>query len=222
MLNTFLLDSWSFFKIHIVIIAAIILPITIPVEIITTLYQHFSVSEELVLSDLMFPLLVDSIFYPVYTIALIFYISSVVSDKSSDVKALWGLGIKLWLPFMIYSILTGFVITIGLILLIIPGLIYTARYAFAAFYLLLNENSPVDAMKNSWHQTKDYLWIILGGYIVITVLLFTPFYFISQFFTQGSTAMLIFEIITNIIFSVLHAFYTIFSFRVYEHAVNKT
>lgn len=221
MLTTFLLDSWSFFKRHIITIATIVLPITIPFEIITTLQQNSINTEELVLADLLLPLLIDSMVYPVYTIAIIFYISSVVADKRIDIKTLWGHGIKFWLPFMIYSIASGIIITIGLILFIIPGLIYIARYAFAPFDLILNENTPFDAMKNSWHTAKDYLWIILGGYIVITVILFSPFYFASQLFTQGSAAMLIFEIISNIALSVLHVMYTVFSYRVYEYAINE-
>ena len=221
MLTKFLLDSWSFFRRHVIMISAIVLPIAVPFEILTTFQQNSINTEELVLADLLLPLLIDSIVYPVYTIAIIFYISSVFSGKSSDIKTLWSLGIKYWLPFMIYSIASGVIITIGLILFIIPGLIYTARYAFAPFDLLLNESPPFDAMKNSWHTAKDHLWLILGGYIVITVILFSPFYFASQLFTQGSTEMLIFEIISNIILSVLHVMYTIFSYRVYEYAMNE-
>ncbi len=221
MLNTFLIDTWSFFKIHIVTILIIILPVTIPVELITALHQYFTAEDDVVFQNLIFPLLLNSMAYPIYTIAIIFYISSVISGNQKNIKTLWNLGIEYWLPFMIYSILSGIVITIGLVLFIIPGLLYTARYSFSAFDLLLNKNTPLNAMKNSWHETKDYIWIILGGYITITVFLFSPFFFISQLFTPDSTELLIFEIISNIILSVLHVLYTIFSFRVYEYAINK-
>ena len=78
MLTKFLLDSWSFFRRHVIMISAIVLPIAVPFEILTTFQQNAINTEELVLGDLLLPLLIDSIVYPVYTIAIIFYISSVV------------------------------------------------------------------------------------------------------------------------------------------------
>jgi uncharacterized membrane protein len=84
--------------------------------------------------------------------------------------------------------------------------------------LLLNQSKPLDAMKKSWDITKDYMWVILGGYVVITLIFYVPYYLIASFFDEASMAYWLLDTSSNIIYSVLAALYTIFAFRIYEFA----
>ncbi len=218
MLKKSLMESWTFFKNHVVAIALIILPIVVPIEILTALYQYFLAGEELELTEQLIPMLIGVIAYPIYAAGLVFFIASVIVGERIDTQTLWRLGAKFWLPYLIMSVLVGFTVVLGFILLIIPGVILAARYAFTEFELLLNELKPIDAMKNSWHITKNYMWVILGGYIVITIVFYAPYYLIVLLFDDASVSYLVFGTASNIIHSVLGAMYTIFSFRVYELA----
>jgi uncharacterized protein UPF0259 len=104
----------------------------------------------------------------------------------------------------------------GFILLIIPGVIFTIRYSFSEFELLLNQSKPLDAMRNSWDTTKDYMWIIFGGYAVITIVLFVPYYLVESLFDESSIFYWVIYTLSNITYSVLSVLYTIFAFRIYE------
>ncbi len=218
MLKKSLTDSWSFFKIHAVAISIIILPIVAPIDILTALYQYFFTSEEFLFSEQVIPMAISFIAYPIYTVGVIFYIASVISGENIGTKTLWKLGAKFWLPYIILSILVGVVVIFGFILLVIPGVIFTIRYAFSEFDLLLNQSKPLDAMRNSWDITKEYMWVILGGYVVITIALYVPYYLVASLFVESSISYWVLDTVLNIAYSVLGVLYTIFAFRVYEHA----
>lgn len=218
MLKTSLMDSWAFFKIHVLAISIIILPIVVPIEVIEALYQYFLASEEFVFFEQIISIAIGFVAYPIYAVGVVFYIASVISGKTIDTKTSWRFGVKFWLPYTILSIFIGIAVMFGFTLLIIPGVIFTVRYAFADFDLLLSQRKPLDAMKNSWAETKDYMWAILGGYVVITLVFYMPYYLIVSLFDEASVAYLLLNSTSNIIYSVLATLYTIFTFRVYQIA----
>lgn len=218
MLKQSLQDSWFFFKNHAIALSIIILPIVVPVEIISVLYQELIAGEEFSWSDQIIPMLISFVAYPVYSVAVIFYIVSAISGERIDTKTLWQLGIKFWLPYFILTAIITVAIIFGLVLLLVPGIILAVRYSFAEFDLLLNKSSPLDAMKSSWNLSKEYMWVILGGLTVITIVLYGPFYLVSVLFDDSSTAFKVFTSVSNMIFAVFYAMYTIFTYRVYELA----
>jgi len=156
--------------------------------------------------------------YPVYTAAVIFYIASIITGENLDTKSLWKLGVKFWVPYMVIIILVGVVVTLGLILLVIPGVILGIRYSFSEFDLLLNQSRPLDAMRNSWVATKEYMWVILGGFVIITIALYAPYYLVASLFDKSSISYWVLNAVSNIAYSVLGVIYTIFIFRVYVFA----
>ena len=218
MLIQLLTDSWLFFKNHIVAISLIILPIVVPIDIFTALYEYFFIGEEYVFSDYVIPMTIGFIAYPIYAVAVIFYISSIISGEYLGTKSLWRLGLKFWMPYMILSLLITLALMAGFILLVIPGIILAIRYSFAEFDLLFNRSNPIDAMTNSWNATREYMWVLFGGLLVISIALYLPYYLILSLFDESSVFYLVLEVVSNIAYSVLAVLYTIFAFRVYEFA----
>ncbi len=222
MLGKSLSDSWAFFRIHGVALAMIVLPIVAPIEILISLYQGFVVSDEFVPAEQAVPMIVSFLAYPVYSVAVVFYIASVISGQSRSTSELWTLGIRYWQPFIILSLLVTIAVMFGLFLLIIPGVIFAVRVAFAEFELLLNDRKPIDAIKIGWAGTREYMWVILGGYAVITVGIYIPLYFLGAAFNEASSVHGIMTTFINIAYQFLAVFYTIFAFRVYDIARTET
>ena len=221
MLEKSLQDSWSFFRTHVVALSMIILPIAIPVSIFSTLYGYSHSGKEALLTDIFVPLIVSSITYPIYTIAVIFYIASIVSGKYLDTTALWRLGFQNWFPYMLLSILVNTLVFFGVILLIIPGVIFAVRCAFAAFELLLNQKKPLDAIESSWHATRDYMWVILGGFLIITIILYLPYLLVYKLISPAGLLYWVWDAISGIIYSVLDVIFIIFAFRIYDFMMSK-
>ncbi len=85
---------------------------------------------------------------------------------NSDEKELFKLGFaKLW-KFFTISLVIGFVIIGGLLLLVIPAVIFGVRYSFARF-LVLDKNLGVkEALKKSSLMVSGKFWKIFGRLIV--------------------------------------------------------
>lgn len=218
MLKQSLQDSWFFLKNHAIALSIIIFPIVIPLEIISVTYQEVIASEELAWSDQIIPIFIGLLAYPVYSVAVIFYIVSAIAGERVETKSLWQLGVKFWLPYFVLTCIAGIAIMIGLVLLLVPGIILAVRYSFSEFDLLLNKSTPLDAMKSSWSLTREYMWVILGGLTIITIALYVPHYLVLSLFDDTSITFKILTSASNIIYAVLEVMYTIFAFRIYELA----
>lgn len=216
MLQSLLLDSVRFFRKHYIPIAMIVLPIFIPLEILDAVYSNYVLKEDSGFLELLPIMFIGLLVSPIYTAGVIFYISSVVAGDAIDTKTSWKLGVKYWMPLFILNVFVGVVVALGFVLLVIPGIILLARYAFAEFELLLNNSLPLDAMKDSWETTRKFIWIILGGYLVIAIVLMVPYYVLDAVLEYLELELGILDNILNIIYSVLAAISTIFTFRVYH------
>lgn len=218
MLKGVLADTWYFFRNHVVVISAIMLPVVVPTEILTKLFQYAHIGKEAGFPELALPVALGFITYPIYMIGIIFYIASVVAGEPVAIKTLWQQSLKYWFPFMALTLMVSLVMIAGFMLLIIPGIIANIRYAFAEFELLFNQRRPLDAMAKSWQDTREYAWVILGGFAIITIILNVPFYLIDSVLDNTGASHWVLEILLSIVYSVLSVFYTIFAFRVYEFA----
>jgi|AntRauTorcE11898_2_1112593.scaffolds.fasta_scaffold01304_1 uncharacterized membrane protein len=78
------------------------------------------------------------------------------------------------------SILTSFIIGIGIVLLIVPGIIFAVRLAFVPYLTTEKRMDAVTAIKTSWEMTRPHAWtiffmgllcipIVLGGILVLGV-----------------------------------------------------
>ncbi len=217
MIQPLLLDSWRFFISHLGVFIWIILPILIPVEIFSAIVSSSVTDDTASTSRLFYLRIIDFLVHPVYAGATIFYIASVINGEPIKTQTAWKAAVKFWLPYMMLSILVGVAVISGLFLFIIPGIILAIRLAFAEFELLLNDKPPFEALTNSWESTQPYMWTILGGYIVISVVLFVPYYAVLVFNDSDSTPSLM-GTMSTLIYSILSVFYTIYSFRVYDLA----
>jgi uncharacterized membrane protein len=71
--------------------------------------------------------------------------------------------IVLILKYFAASIIVGFAVVGGFLLLIIPGIIVANRLSLVGFVLVDKKNiGPVDAVKESWRITEGNVWNLIG------------------------------------------------------------
>ncbi len=73
----------------------------------------------------------------------------------------------LWTPhpfwkFVGSSILVGVIVIVGLILLIVPGIIWALRYLFVPYLVIERKLAPFEALKESARITYGHKWQLLG------------------------------------------------------------
>lgn len=84
------------------------------------------------------------------------------NDATDTVRA-----IDLWHPqpflrFLGARILVGLAVIIGIILLIVPGVIFGLMFMFTPYLVIDKGMSPIEAMKESKRITSGYKWKLLG------------------------------------------------------------
>lgn len=87
------------------------------------------------------------------------------------------------IKYFVSSIIYGVMVTIGTILLIVPGIILAIKYQFYAYLLVDRKLGPIEAIKKSGAITKDTKWnlflfsligfgVMLLGFLCLLVGLF--------------------------------------------------
>lgn len=71
------------------------------------------------------------------------------------------------LAYLVSSILVGLAVLAGLLLLIVPGIIFALMFSMTTYALVDKNRGPIDAMKRSKEITKGQRWQILGIAIIM-------------------------------------------------------
>jgi uncharacterized membrane protein len=100
--------------------------------------------------------------------ATAFYLAAHDNPDTVDLSALWHPQ-----PFWKYlgaSILYALALVVGLILLIVPGIIFALMFMFTTFIVIDRELGPVEAMKESNRITYGHKWSLLGFTLVLVLI----------------------------------------------------
>lgn len=219
MVKKSLADTWLLFKENVVSISLIILPIAAPAAIGDAIIQNLLTTDSSHFQNLLVSSFISMLVYPVFTVAVIFYIAAIVSGEKIGTSTLWRLGVKFWLPYTILSVLFGLPVMAGFMLLIIPGILLWIRWAFASFDLILNRSKPFEALKNSWAATKSYFGVLLKGYLILIVIVYCPYALLGELMEHSlgktSISFQIFDVAFGLVYEVFSVMFTIFTFHIY-------
>lgn len=77
---------------------------------------------------------------------------------------------SLILNFLISSVVFGLIVGFGIILLIIPGIIFSLKLQFFPYFLIDKQLGPIEALKQSWKMTKGIKMSLLIYGALITLI----------------------------------------------------
>jgi uncharacterized membrane protein len=100
--------------------------------------------------------------------ATAFYLAAHDNPDTIDLSALWHPQ-----PFWKYlgaSILYALALVVGLILLVVPGIIFALMFMFTTFIVIDRELGPVEAMKESNRITHGHKWSLLGFTLMLVLI----------------------------------------------------
>lgn len=122
-----------------------------------------------------------------------------------------------WVPMLAaVQFLTGIIVGLGLIL-IIPGIYFGVRLVLAGFFLILDRQPVLDAMRLAWTRSVGYGWTIFGGYALI----YGGLLLVSQVLLAGVDVEAadggygLGMVVLNLVFKPVGALAMVFGFRVY-------
>jgi hypothetical protein len=74
-------------------------------------------------------------------------------------------------PVIGASILAGIAITIGLFLLIVPGLILLTFWCLIVPFIVVGGSRALESFGNSWRTVRGYAWRVFGTYVLVFLIL---------------------------------------------------
>ncbi len=191
-------DSLRLFHSHIFTLASITLPFIIFLEIFEVYFIESTLMTPFMFDDLSPLLIAHLTIKPFYSIAVIFYISSVIDKQSLSVTQSWFMAVKFWPVYFIVSLIMNLLIGTGFFFYVIPGIFLFIRFSFTEFYLLLDKQSPLTAIKSSFINTRKYFLTLSGGFIILAVIIFYSHAMINTVF-DIQPAEVNFELLTEIL-----------------------
>ncbi len=134
-----------------------------------------------------------TLYYILIYLVLIFLASTFISGmvfvrvagKKKTFHNILNKTVKRYPALLATTFLTSVIISLGLVALVIPGIYLAFKLILSPVSSVVEDKSPVDAMKRSWSITQGNWWYIFGlfvlFFIVISIIGLLPY--ISYFFS---------------------------------------
>jgi len=92
-----------------------------------------------------------------------------VRDDPVEVKDMFEVFRNYW-NVVLASLLVGVIVSIGFVLLIVPGIIFACKLAFTPYLVVDRKMAVIEAIKESWRMTGGHSWkVFLIGLLAIPI-----------------------------------------------------
>jgi hypothetical protein len=99
------------------------------------------------------------------------YLKAVRKEKI-NIKDMFSVFERNYWNAVLANLLTGVIIGFGIIMLIVPGIIFACRLAFVPYLIIDQKMDVIDALKTSWDMTRGHGWsIFFIGLLAIPVVI---------------------------------------------------
>jgi len=119
-----------------------------------------------------FAQLMNLIVQPIYTGGLIALIFSLANQQGRRVHQCLLEGIKYWPYMLLANVITTFIIFVGFMLFVLPGVWLFTRLFLVPYLVMLKNQTPFEAIANSFKQTSGYSLTILSDIILLLMFSF--------------------------------------------------
>lgn len=83
-----------------------------------------------------------------------------VRREKIEIKDMFSVFERNYWNAVVAGLVTTIIIIIGLIMLIVPGIIFACRFAFVPYLVLDEKMEAMEALKASWAMTRGYGWTV--------------------------------------------------------------
>ncbi len=220
-------ESWKRFIENFRLILIITLIVYIPINI---LLAFIPVGDSLESLRIYYKILriIDNLFGVIATMAIVYVIKNKIDGKTISVGQALKKSFSKWGAVIGTNIMAG-IFAFGLmLLLIVPGIIYSVYWIFAVYVVLLNDKSGKKALDYSKEIVKGRWWRVTGYYIVFGILGFIvgviysfPFLF---FLDENLLENLFISVVSDTFSDIISSFFVVVSaiFFINFEATKKT
>ena len=116
--------------------------------------------------------LLNLVIQPIYTGGLIVLIFSLATEQVKGILACLLDALKRWPYMLLANVITTFLIFTGFMLFVLPGVWLFSRLFLVPYLVMLKNQTPFEAIKNSYQYTKGYSLTILLDVVLLIIISF--------------------------------------------------
>jgi hypothetical protein len=146
-------------------------------------------------------------FYFLLNIATIKAVSQVLSGSKFDFRKNLTFSIKKFIPIFAADILVFLIIIFGLVLLIIPAVIFYIWLYFVKYIMVVEDVSPLTAIKKSRNLARGYFWALIIRSAVL---------FVLNLLASFAVGVLIFPLVKTAILTLITPYWMLLTFMLFE------
>lgn len=95
-----------------------------------------------------------------------------VRGERIEIRDMFTVFQKNYWNVVIANIVVGVIVGLGIVMLIVPGIIFACRLAFVPYLVVDREMDVMDALRVSWDMTRGYGWqIFFIGFLAIFIVI---------------------------------------------------
>lgn len=114
--------------------------------------------------------------YIIFQVAIIHRINNFATNSMVNIGESFQLGLKIFLPMLLATLLNGLIIMIGLILLLIPGVVLAIYLMLFPVAMTIESCGPVQALQRSMDIVKQNWWrsmLVLTVVMIVYMILYS-------------------------------------------------
>ena len=211
-----LIETFVFFKAHVLLIGKFLIISTLPFIILEIFLSYYSTIVSYPLTIQYLSIIVGYLYQPIYTGGLIYLIYKIVADEQCSMKECLSVSLGRWADLIIVNIISMVIIIAGLFAFIIPGFIAFARLSLAEYSVVINRFNPKKALINSNDITKAFTWQIIGSCFLLSGILLILELSIQIIINKLSIGNIFISAVSSLLSIILWSNFTILLFRYYD------
>ena len=182
-------------------------------------------------AELRLPMFIEGLFGPLYLAAVIYAIDQRRQGKYVGYFESLGAGLRLWGRLFLARLVTNLFIVLGLLLFVIPGIVFAIRYTLVDMLVVLDDCDGAEARARSWELTQGRSWalfsVVMAFYFlffVLTAFIYLPIEVLFelsnltrfQYYALDFIGSCLLDVVPPLLTAVLYCFYLQISGRDYE------
>ena len=185
--------------------AAVVLGTSLVIFVIVGLVSGFLQTGGLILGVLAG--IIQLAAYALYTGFMVRLVQDVRDGRRDEtVGELFSSASPAIVSLIVFGILFGFGVGIGLVLLIVPGLILLTFWSVGAPAIVAEDAGPIEAFGRSWGLVRGNAWSVFGALVLILLIVIAIGVVLGAIATPiGDGATIVASIISNVITAPIFA-----------------
>ncbi|MCG6540839.1 hypothetical protein MCB86_12235 [Pseudomonas sp. KSR10] len=202
-------DAWFFYSRNLASIARLCLPLIVLESCTRLAVEHLLGKNVLPAQEL----LVGMVFYPLYIGALILFLDARSRGHHPPLREVVARALPLWPPMAVLAGLGTLLIMLGASLFVLPGIWVMVKIAFAEYLLVLRGLSPLAALKESFRQTRDHFFLVLGCILAVLLPLWLLEAWLAAQFWASETSPSLLAVLVDSAVGLVQLLATVVLFR---------